>query len=213
MKFFNKILDKNLNARYNINIFEDGVTMEFKKNGEVSMLILSARDGDNEAFERLVAMYRPMIDSCIRSYSLGIDETFSEACMGFYRAVTTYSLDETNVTFGLYAKICVERCIIDLIRRENKKVSGLVDDGVDVDKIAVSDGIQSMLERREDMMRYLKIAEGVLSSFEFDVCRLWMAGYKTSDIAAMLSSTPKSVDNAKNRMFTKLRANLSDEIK
>ena len=186
--------------------------MDFKEKEEIVPLILRTREGDNEAFEQLVALYRPMIDGVIRRFFLNVDETFSEACMGFYRAVHSYTLGQSGVTFGLYAKICVERCVIDMLRRESRGAADRVDDGVDVDKIAVAGDIQSMLEHREQMARFLHVAREVLSDFEYDVYRLWMLGYKTADIAAELASAPKSVDNAKNRMLAKLRRRFASEI-
>ncbi len=186
--------------------------MDFKENDNIVPLLERCREGDDGAFEELVGIYRPMIDGVIRHHSLNVDETFSEACMGFYRAVYSYSLEQSDVTFGLYAKICVERCIIDMLRKEGKNVLGRVDDGVDVDKIAVSDGIQSMLEHREQMAHFLKVAKDTLSDFEYDVYRLWMLGYKTADIADALGSSAKSVDNAKSRMLAKLRRRFSSEF-
>ena len=185
--------------------------MIFSENDNTESLILRYRDGDEDAFEELVHMYRPMIDGVIKRFSLDVDETFSEACMGFYRAVSTYTLGQENVTFGLYAKICIERCLIDLIRKDGRDVSGRVDDGIDVDTIAVSDGIQSMLEHREQMTNFLKVAKNILSDFEYDVYRYWMLGYKTADIADAMGTTAKSVDNAKNRMLKKLRDSLSSK--
>ena len=149
-----------------------------------------------------------MINGVIHHFSLNADEAFSEACIGFYRAVMSYDLEQSKVTFGLYAKICTERCVIDMLRREGRDVSSYIDDGIDVDSIAVSGGIQSMLENREQMAYFLSIAREELSDFEFEVYRLWMVGYKTADIVEMLSSNAKSVDNAKNRMLTKLRKRL-----
>ena len=185
--------------------------MDLKENDKIEPLIIRCRAGDDEAFEELVTMYRPMIDSVIRRFSLNVDETFSEACMGFYRAVSSYSLEQSEVTFGLYSKICVERCIINMIRREGRDPAGYIDSDVDVDKIAVSDGIQAMLEHREQMAHFLKIARSTLSDFEYEVYRLWMLGYKTADIADSLGTSAKSVDNAKNRMLAKLRRSLPEQ--
>ena len=183
--------------------------MIYPENDNTEALILRAKSGDEEAFELLVVMYRPMIDSVIKRFSLDVDEMFSEACMGFYRAVTTYSIDQGNVTFGLYAKICVERCLIDVVRKSGHDISGRIDTEIDVDTIAVSDGIQSMLEHREQMAHFLKLAKNTLSDFEYDVYRYWMFGYKTADIADAMGTTAKSIDNAKNRMMKKLRDKLS----
>lgn len=173
-------------------------------------LISAAKNGDEIAFEKLLNEYRTMIDSIIRRFSFDARDAFSEACMAFFRAVSSYDVKQSEVTFGLYAKICVERSLIDMQRREGNALR-YVDNEVDVDKIAVPGGVQSMLEHREQTAHFLSIAREELSDFEFDVYRYWMLGYKSSDIASTLSVTAKAVDNAKNRMWKKLRHRLSSE--
>ncbi len=185
--------------------------MDFCRADRTRELLLDAKAGDETAFEQLVSAYRPMLDSVVGRYKIDQAEGFSEALYGFYRAVSSYKLDSENVTFGLYAKICVERCIIDLLRKKGRDVSLYIDADIDVDQIAVSDGVQAMLEHREQMSMFLRIARETLSDFEYSVYRLWMLGYRTADIAASLSATAKSVDNAKNRMLAKLRARLSQQ--
>ena len=180
-------------------------------NAALTALIASAKSGDESAFEELVNLYKPMIEGLIRRFSLDLRDAFSEACMSFYRAVSSYELGQSKVTFGLYAKICIERCLIDIQRSEGNGALRYVDNEVDVDKIAVSDGVQAMLEHREQTAYFLAVAKATLSDFEFDVYRHWMLGYKTSDIASMLRVTAKAVDNAKNRMWKKLRERLSSE--
>ena len=173
--------------------------------------IALVRNGDNDAFEALVNEYKPMIDSVISRFSLDERDAFSEACIGFYRAVSSYELGQSDVTFCLYAKICVERCLIDMQRREVRIASHFVDTEVDVDRIAVPGGVQAMLEHREQTAHFMAIAKDALSDLEFDVYRHWMLGYKTSDIASALGLTAKAVDNAKNRMWKKLRSRLTPE--
>lgn len=185
--------------------------MELNDNVTLTELLTAVKGGDESAFEELVNMYKPMIDGLIRHFSLDARDVFSEACMSFYRAVSSYEIGQSEVTFGLYAKICVERCLIDLQRREGYIASHYVDNEVDVDKIAVSGGVQAMLEHREQTAHFLAVARAVLSEFEFDVYRYWMLGYKTADIASALGATAKAVDNAKNRMWSKLRKRLSPE--
>ena len=185
--------------------------MELNANKSVAELIAAVRSGDDGAFEMLVEEYKPMIDSLVHRFSFDSRDAFSEACIGFYRAVSSYELGQSDVTFGLYAKICVERSLIDLRRREDRRASHLVYSDVDVDKIAVSGGVQAMLEHREQTAYFMSVAKEVLSDFELDVYRHWMLGYKTSEIASILGVTAKAVDNAKNRMWAKLRSRLTSE--
>lgn len=175
-------------------------------------LISAVKAGDESAFEELVERYKPMMDSLIRKFSFDVRDAFSEVCMTFYRAVSSYDIDRDDVTFGLYAKICIERCLIDLQKKEGREITNMVDDGVDIDEIAVSGGVQAILEHREQTAYFLSVAKEALSEFEYDVFRHWMLGYKTSDIASILEVTAKAVDNAKNRMWKKLRERLSPEV-
>ena len=186
--------------------------MEINGNIAIKELITAARAGDESAFEKLVDMYKPMMDSLIRSFAFDPRDASSEACISFYRAVSSYDLEQDDITFGLYAKICVERSLIDLQKHEGRHLTRYVDTDVDVDKIAVSGGIQAMLEHREQTAYFLAVAKEALSDFEYDVYRYWMLGYKTSDIASILEVTAKAVDNAKNRMWKKLRERLSPEV-
>ncbi len=186
--------------------------MDYSVDESVRALLISAKQGDDAAFEQLVTMYRPMMELASRRHSIDVQEGFSEALLGFYRAVVSYDVDRKDVTFGLYARICIDRCFIDFLRKKGRDVSSHVDSNIDVDSIAVSGGVQAMLEHREQMAHFLAVAREVLSDFEYSVYRLWMLGYKTADISASLSSSAKSVDNAKNRMLTKLRSRLSGEI-
>ena len=183
--------------------------MEFNGNRDVLSLLPVAKAGDEEAFEQLLNVYRPMIDGAISRFTIDSRDAFSEACMSFYRAVSSYDVAKSGITFGLYAKICIERALIDLARRESKSASHFVDNEIDVESIAVPGGVQAMLEHREQTAYFLSVARSVLSDFEFEVYRQWMLGYKTSDIASVLGVTAKVVDNAKNRMWTKLRRALS----
>lgn len=185
--------------------------MERAENEKIISLIQGYRGGDESAFEQLVMMFRPMIDGVIRHFELDVDETFSEACMGFLKAVQSYNPDNMNVTFGLYAKICIERRLIDVLRKKGTDINARIDSDVDVDEIAVSGGVQAMLEHREQTAYFMKVAREELSSFEYEVYRCWMLGYKSADIARMLNTTAKSVDNAKNRMMAKLKRRLTSQ--
>ena len=184
--------------------------MESNANKELMELIASVRARDDDAFAKLVEQYKPMLLSVIHSHSLDERDAFSELCMSFHSAILDYK-DEYGLTFGLYAKICVDRTAVDIIRRQGRERAHVVDVDFDVDSIAVPGGVQFMLEHRERSAHFLSVAKRVLSELEFNVYRYWMLGYKTSEIASALGASAKTVDNAKNRMWKKLRSHLTPE--
>ena len=178
--------------------------MDFLSNSETVGLIMRCRQGDNDAFESLVTHYKPMLHNMIRRASLGVDEYFSEACMGLYKAALSYNVEQNEVTFGLYASICISRRLCDVVRKEGSE-EGHIELDIDVDSIAASDGIVSRLERKEESEALRARAEELLSDYEYQVFLLWMAGHGAADIAERLGADVKSVENAKSRILKKLR--------
>ena len=81
-------------------------------------LINAARRGDESAFETLLEAYEPLIDTVSRSFAKETDDSEShedlrqEACIAFYKAVQTYDSTQAEVSFGLYAKLCVRNRLI-----------------------------------------------------------------------------------------------------
>ena len=78
-------------------------------------LLLLAKEGDGDAFARLAEEYKPMLDAAVASYKSDlceqdVEELHQEALLAFHRAVQSYELLYGNVSFGLYAKICVGKC-------------------------------------------------------------------------------------------------------
>ncbi len=172
---------------------------------ELVRLILSARAGDDDAFDRLVVEYSPLINSMLARNSLSADEYFNEACVGLYKAVCTYNVDQEGVTFGLYAGILISRVLSDA--RRHADATDYISD-LDVDTIAVTDGTVARLEREEESAAFRTEARGLLSDYEYHVFLLMLRGLKSSAIAAHLGTSAKSVDNAKNRILKKLRDGL-----
>jgi RNA polymerase sporulation-specific sigma factor len=170
-------------------------------------LISLVREGDNLAFAELVKRYTPLINKEISdcdTHSLSVGELYAEACIGLHRAAMTY--DSTrSLTFGLYAKICIYRRLVDLLRATNTLQSDF-----DVEKLFVTPSIDSRLAAAEHFESLMSRSKSLLSDFEYQIFVLHVQGYRTARIAEILSVSSKSVDNAKNRIFRKLREFFSD---
>ena len=179
------------------------------ENVEISKLIAECRKCDDYAFDEIVRRYTPMMRKVISGFStasLGFGELFSESCIALHSAVQSYDLEQSSVTFGLYARICVHHRLVDLVRSESAhKVSSC-----DVEHVADGETIESGLVKRETVEILISTAKSLLSDYEYRVLMLHIQGYKTGAIARMLSRTPKSVDNAKSRVFRRLRLALGD---
>lgn len=175
------------------------------ENTDVRDLILLCRNRDDEAFDELVQRYTPMIRKVISQFgtsSYEYGELFSEACVALHIAVQRYNLDQCDVTFGLYSRICIRNRIVDLLRLADNDPAL---SEIDIEQMVDEQSVEDKLEDREIFDRIIDSAKNLLSNYEYQVLMLHIQGYKTSDIAERLSRSAKSVDNAKSRLFKRLR--------
>ena len=174
---------------------------------EVNALLLRCRDRDEDAFVELLTQYTPLINKLIASFSGGADsydDMFSEACLALHLATLRYDVNQSKVSFGLYAHVCIQNKLIDMYRRRDSLPD--IEDGADVELISDESELLTSIITRETVDAVLRAADRILSDYERIVLALHMQGYKTAMIAKALSRDAKSVDNAKSRIFRRLRS-------
>ena len=177
---------------------------------EISSLIVMIRASDDAAFAELVRRYTPMMKSVISDLDFSqsqFDVAWSEAIVVLHRASLSYDISREGVTFGLYARICISRALYDLLSK--LRLDESVTEPLDEQGLVASGGAESRLLLVESVRRYVSLAATFLSKLELEVFRLYLKGYTTSQMAEELARTPKSIDNAKNRMFRRLREHSS----
>ncbi len=176
---------------------------------EVTALVLKCRERDEQAFGELVRRYTPMMKKVVSLFpdsSFSSDELFCEACYALHSAIRTFDVGQKEVSFGLYARTCVHNKIVDSLRSRKNKAK-IVD--FDVDDVPAADP-ETAIINRERIEEAMKAAAELLSDYEYRVLLLHIRGYQTARIAKITGKTAKSVDNAKSRLFTKLRASLRE---
>ena len=186
-------------------------------------LILKYRVGDDYALEVLLKQNKPLINQIARKYFLigaEIDDLIQEGMIGLYRAVTTFDATKEN-SFKSYAKVCIERAVINAIKSANSKKnlplnqsislslnsSGSDDDDED-DVVAYvtwdNNDPESILLSREHYKKLFEKATQNLSVFEQNVLKLYLEGLSYSEIAEKLDKNEKSIDNGLTRIKTKI---------
>lgn len=186
--------------------------MDKLKMSETDQLIGMIKSGDmvDEAFSELHSRYEPLINSRVSSFfgsGSVANEAKQEASIALHNAVMSYdSAKCAGVTFGLYASICISNKLKTFYNK-NIKENELLDRFSEADKLVSGLNLESHVATVDFCERVMKIAKSLLSDFEYKVFRLSFEQYATKDIAAMLGKTPKSVDNAKNRISRHLRDN------
>ena len=186
--------------------------MNSYKNTDTEELLLLIRNQENsdEAFAELVCRYSPLINKRIDAMDVqqsDISEAVQEASIALHNAALSYDAERfEGVTFGLYAGICISNKLISMLREIAKRGerTGEVEN---IDVIPSSVDVEKSVATRDLCERVMRMARSVLSEFEFRVFCLSYEGYSVKDIAAKLSATPKSVENARFRVSRRLREN------
>lgn len=178
-------------------------------------LLLLAKEGDGEAFARLAEEYKPMLDSSVAPYraelsNQDLEDLQQEALLAFHRAVQSYELLYGNVSFGLYAKICVGKAIVSALRQLKKNAGVVVIslDDIEPSEFVSGDPADSLIEK-ENAAELRSFIRDNLSKYENSVWWMHYSGMSIDEIAESLGSTKKSVSNALARIKRKLRSLLS----
>lgn len=176
------------------------------------LLVNKAQRGDKDAAEELLRRYKHMVLKCTRPYYIvgaEQDDLIQEGMLGLYRAVLTYNIGKSK--FITYAYQCVKSAIYDAVKAASTKkhqwLRSYVDNGDNetVDAVASPELIAEQIESSEALMDKIKAA---LSKREYIVFSLYIAGNSISDIAELTNVTYKSVENALQRIRSKIRNNV-----
>ena len=176
----------------------------------------AVKSGDKKAFDGLAEKFSPLIageataairrSEELKPYS---DEIRQEALMALYSAALSFE-EGKNVTFGLYAKICIHNRIISFVRKirsqlkKQSKGSESVENGPR--KSDAPDEILDSLEKNSELKRFLNEN---LSAYEKKVLSLYLEKKSYTEISSSLGKTEKSVDNALFRVKSKIKKRFS----
>jgi len=184
-----------------------------KNEAEVRELVLRLQSGDEAVYSQILQIFEPLIVSATRSCMLSLDGEYEdedvaqEARLALYRAALGYDLHQIKVTFGLYAKICINNALTTKFRRAGKKLPFVYCslDELDESVGVASEDISSALIDSEAYIELDSKIKGCLSEYEYKVFCMYIEGFGRSEIASELNKDEKSVSNAVQRMTEKLR--------
>ncbi|MBE6556132.1 MAG: sigma-70 family RNA polymerase sigma factor [Ruminococcaceae bacterium] len=175
-------------------------------------LIEQVRGGDEQAFSQMLALYRPLLEASVRRFSQELlpeeqQDLRQEATLVFYHAILNYDMEQSEVEFGLYAKICVTNALVSqlrLIRRRRVEESL---DGMESRSAVLEENDPAVGVLEEERLRELyAVIRKHLSPFEYRVWRLYVSGMTAKDVARAVGKDERSVGNAIYRIRQKLRA-------
>ncbi len=184
---------------------------DIKNLDNIENLICDVKSGKPLSFDSVYSLYLPLLQSavakCMKAYGISDsehDDLFQEASLALYKAALAYD-NTKGVSFGLYAKICIQNRIISYIRSNSKKNDA---DDIPYDFYCDTPGSgtpEQLLISEESLGELNLKIDSALTDFERSVFRLYLEDLSYQDIACVLSRPKKSVDNAIGRIKAKLR--------
>lgn len=187
-----------------------------KEQQNTDQLIILAQHGDEDAFLKIFNKYLPLVRKLLGSFCASLDDgeredALQEAHFALYRAVMTYRAG--SVTFGAYAGTCIKNRLISYLRGLKNQLPEFVtvtdlSDESDLDPRFTAQSPEQSFIDREAFQAFFQSVVDNFTPLEGRVFELYIKGYSYREIALSLSINEKSVDNAVNRLKTKLKKQL-----
>lgn len=189
-------------------------------------LIEQMREGDSGIIDYLMEKYKNTVRKEANAmYLLGgeNDDLIQEGMIGLFKAVQDYDLKQ-GASFFSFAKLCITRQMYSAIEASRRKKHGPLNSYVSFyeqgeDESSLADTMEAGGESNPEELfvsqEYVRILqsrlEESLSDLENRVLYLHLMGTDYKTIARLLDKSPKTVDNALQRIKNKTEKILEKE--
>ena len=196
---------------------------DFLNNLSDEELCSCAGDGDRLAEDLLVERYTRFVRTCARPYFLAggdSEDLTQEGMIGLMRAIREYDADKA-ASFRTFAEICIRNRLYSAVRLAAGNRHSPLNQSVSLDTpffdsnsyTGGSGGIaqcnpEDVLIDQEHAQNLLTGARKLLSEFEAKILGYYLDGLSCREIAEAVGKTPKSVDNAVQRIRRKMAQQL-----
>ena len=187
------------------------------------ILCQKVAEGNRFSEELLVTRYNRLVRTCARPFFLAggdSEDLIQEGMVGLIYAIREYDADKT-ASFRTFAEICIRNRLYSVLRAAARDKHSPLNQSVPLDtpffdRDSYSSGTSNLAQRNpEDFLidrEYTKsLLSGVrkqLSEFEAKILGYYLDGLSHREIAEIIGKTPKSVDNAVQRIRRKVAQQL-----
>ena len=195
---------------------------DFENLSDEELVELSAT-GDKSATEFILDKYKNFVKAVVRMYFLvgaDRDDVVQEGMIGLFKAIRDFD-DTKQTSFKGFAEMCIKRQVLTAIKNATRKKHIPLNRYISLSKPAYDDEnseetlIDTLLfndnsnpeelfigkENIEDLG--VKIEEN-LSKLEKKVLQMYLNGISYQEIAKIMGRSPKSIDNALQRVKKKI---------
>ena len=191
-----------------------------KETGGLSdeQLCVRVSGGDENAEEELVARYYTMVRACARPlFLVGGDgeDLIQEGMFGLIRAIRDYQADKA-ASFRTFAEVCIRNRLNSALRAAARDKHAPLNQSVSLDHpffdsnsytsgtfdVSHTDP-ELLIADRDYVENVLESTTKQLSEFEAKILGYYLDGLSCREIANLVGRSPKSVDNAVQRVRRK----------
>lgn len=182
-------------------------------------LIEKLRQGENDITDYILEKYKPLVRKKTNAmYLIGgeTEDLIQEGMIGLFKAIRDYRQDK-DASFYHFAELCINRQLYSALEASNRKkhqplnsyisLSDQDNQGAVAAELLVDPerGPEQMVIEQELWEEYKKRLEQNLSKMENKVLQYYLDGNHYIQIAEIMGKSPKSIDNALQRIRQKIR--------
>ena len=173
--------------------------------------------GQKELEEYLMDKYKGMVLKKARAMFLiggEKEDLIQEGMIGLFKAVRDYR-PQKNASFSTFANLCVERQMYKAIemsaRQKHKPLNSYIslseeDSPLKDTEDVLQQNPETIVIGRENASHLMEHIKEALSPFENQVLEAYLKGMDYVQIAELMGKSPKSIDNALQRIRNKLQS-------
>ena len=178
-------------------------------------LIMRFRAGETSIEDYLMEKYKGLVRQKARAMFLiggDTDDLIQEGMIGLFKAVRDYQPGREAI-FATFAGVCIDRQLYSAIQSSNRQkhipLNSYVslnqeEEGSPIWELSVENP-ESIVIDQENARDLQQKFMGCLSPMERTVLDLYLRGEGYVEIARILNKSPKSIDNALQRIRSKIR--------
>lgn len=184
-------------------------------------LLMQLADGNDSITDYLCKKYKHLVMKKANAlYLIGAEkeDLIQEGMIGLFKAIRDFS-PEKESSFYHFAELCITRQMYHAIEASQRlkhaplnSYISLSEESSDESGLVLEDMLSSVAEQDPEHLLLQKEAyrdffnhlETLLSPMEKQVCDLYLQGMDYRQIAAHLNKSPKSIDNALQRIRSKI---------
>lgn len=201
-----------------------GEIMEFEKMSENDIINL-AQNKEDSAMEYLLEKYKPLVRQKTRKLFLidgDKDDLIQEGMIGLFKAVRDYQAGK-DAAFRTFADLCISRQLYSAIKKSNRLKNQPLNSYISIysdefndanelvgDRTVITSGSdnianpEAIVIDRESAVDMQNQMFDKLSKMEREVLKRYLDGMTYQEIAADMEKSPKSIDNALQRIKGKI---------